>query len=69
MNAFEAILYAAYLCMKIASVKGPTVVHGSQEAARRAEENWTDSRAIHNIDKAEAHQQHKYIRDKAASVD
>jgi hypothetical protein len=44
-------------------------VHGSQEAARRAEGNWTDSRAIHNIDEAEVHQQHKYIRDKAASAD
>ena len=28
-----------------------------------------DSRAIHNIDEAEAHQRHKYIRDKAASAD
>jgi hypothetical protein len=28
-----------------------------------------DFRAIHNIDEDEAHQQHKYIRDKAASVD
>jgi hypothetical protein len=44
-------------------------VHGSQEAVRRAEENWIDSRAIHNIDEVEAHQQHKCIRDKAASVD
>jgi hypothetical protein len=44
-------------------------VHGSQEAARRAEGKWTDSRAIHNIDVAEAHEQHKYIRDKVASVD
>jgi hypothetical protein len=25
--------------------------------------------AIHNIDKAKAHQEHKYIRDKAASTD
>jgi hypothetical protein len=48
---------------------GPIVVHGSQEAARKAEGNWTDSRAIHNIDKDEAHQQHKYIRDKAVSAD
>jgi hypothetical protein len=37
--------------------------------ARRAEGNWMDSRAIHNIDEAEAHQQHKYIKDKAASAD
>jgi hypothetical protein len=44
-------------------------VHGSQKAARRAKGNWMDSRAIHNIDEAKAHQQHKYIRDKAASVD
>jgi hypothetical protein len=44
-------------------------VHGSQEAARRAEENWTDSKAIHNIDEVEAHQQYKRKRDKATSVD
>jgi hypothetical protein len=54
--------------MKIQSDQGPIAVHGCQEAARRAEGNWTDSRAIHNIDEAEAHQQHKYIRDKAASA-
>jgi hypothetical protein len=69
LNAFEAILHPAYLCMKIPSDQDPIVVHGSQEAARRAEGNWMDSRAIHNIDEVEAHQQHKYIRDKAASTD
>jgi hypothetical protein len=69
LNAFETILNPAYLCMKIPSDQGPIVVHGSQEAAIRAEGNWTDSRAIHNIDEVEAHQQHKYIRDKAASTD
>jgi hypothetical protein len=69
LNAFESILHPAYLCMKIPSDQGPIAVHGSQEAARRDEENWADSRAIHNIDEAEAHQQHKYIRDKAALAD
>jgi hypothetical protein len=69
LNAFEAILHPAYLCMKIPSDKGPIAVHGSQVAARRAKGNWTDSRAIHNIDEVEAHQQHKHIRDKAASAD
>jgi hypothetical protein len=69
LNAFEAILHPAYLCMKIPSDQGPIAIHGSQEAARRAEGNWTNSRAIHNIDEAKAHQQHKYIRDKAASAD
>jgi hypothetical protein len=69
LNAFEAILHPAYLCMKISSDQGPIAVHGSQEAARRAKGNWTYSRAIHNIDEAKAHQQHKYIRDKFASVD
>jgi hypothetical protein len=44
-------------------------VHGSQEAARRAEGNWTDSKAIHNIDETEAHQQYKHKRDKATSAD
>jgi hypothetical protein len=56
LNAFEAILHPAYLCMKIPSDQGPIAVHGSQEAARKAEGNWTDLKAIHNIDEAEAHQ-------------
>jgi hypothetical protein len=54
LNAFKAILHPAYLCMKIPSKHGPIAVHGSQEAARRAEVNWIDSKAIHNIDGAEA---------------
>jgi hypothetical protein len=45
LNSFEAILRPAYLCMKIPSDQGPIAVHGSHEAARRAEGNWT-SRAI-----------------------
>jgi hypothetical protein len=69
LNAFEEILHPAYLCMKIPSEQGPIVVHGSQEAARRAEGSWTDSKAIHNIDEAEAHQQYKHKREKATSAD
>jgi hypothetical protein len=69
LNAFEAILHPTYLCMKIPSEQGPIAVHGSQEAARRAKGNWTDSKAIHNIDEVEACQQYKYKREKAASVD
>jgi hypothetical protein len=42
--------------MKIPSDQGPIAVHGSQEAARRTKGNWTDLKAIHNIDEAEAHQ-------------
>jgi hypothetical protein len=38
-------------------------------AARRAEGNWMDSKAIHNIDEAEAHQQYKHKREKAALAD
>jgi hypothetical protein len=38
LNAFEAILHPAYLCMKIPSEQGPIAIHGSQEAARKAEE-------------------------------
>jgi hypothetical protein len=44
-------------------------IHGSQEAARRAEGNWTDSKAIHNIDGAEASEQCKFRREKVASAD
>jgi hypothetical protein len=69
LNAFEAILHSAYLYMKITSEQGPIVVHGSQEAARRAEGSWTDSKAIHNIDGAEACLQYKHKRDKATSAD
>jgi hypothetical protein len=39
LNAFEARLHPAYLCMKIPFDPGPIDVHGSQEAARRAEGN------------------------------
>jgi hypothetical protein len=59
LNAFEAILHPVYLCMKIPSEQGPIVVHGS----------WTDSKAIHNINEAKAHQQYKHKREKAASAD
>jgi hypothetical protein len=69
LNAFEAILHPAYLCMKIPSEQGPISIHGSQEAARRAERSWTDSKAIHNIDGAEACQQYKHKREKATSAD
>jgi hypothetical protein len=67
LNAFEVVLHPAYLCMKKPSDQGPIAMHGSQEASRRAKGNWTDSKAIHNIDEVEAHQKH--IRDKAASMD
>jgi hypothetical protein len=69
LNAFEAILHPTYLCMKIPSKQGPIVVHGSQEAARRAKGSWKDSKDIHNIDEAEAYQQYKHKREKAASAD
>jgi hypothetical protein len=68
LNAFEAILHPAYLCMKIPLEQGPIAVHGSQEATRRAEGSWTDSKAIHNIDET-AYQQYKHKREKAASAD
>jgi hypothetical protein len=68
LNAFEAILHPAYLCMKIPSDQGPIAIHGSQEAARKAGGNWIDSKAIHNIDGAEACEQYKYRREKAASA-
>jgi hypothetical protein len=39
LNAFKAVLHLVYLCMKIPSDQGPIVVHGSQEASRRAKGN------------------------------
>jgi hypothetical protein len=38
-------------------------------SCRRAEGSWTDSKAIHNIDEAEAYQQYKHKREKAALAD
>ena len=55
--------------MKIPLEQGRIIVHGNQEAAKRAEGSWTDSKAIHNIDEAEAYQQYKHKREKAASAD
>jgi hypothetical protein len=52
LNAFEAILHPTYLCIKILSEQGPIAIHGSQKAAKKVEGNWTDSKAIHNIDGA-----------------
>jgi hypothetical protein len=46
LNAFEAILHSTYLCMKISSNQGSITVHRSQEAARRAKGNWTDSKSF-----------------------
>jgi hypothetical protein len=69
LNAFEAILHPAYLCLKMPSNQGPIAIHGSQEAARKAKGNWTDSKAIHNIDGAKACEHYKYRREKAASAD
>jgi hypothetical protein len=57
LNAFEGMLHPTYLCIKIPSNQGPISVYGSQEAARRAEGNWTNSKAIHNIDEVEVQQQ------------
>jgi hypothetical protein len=69
LNAFEAILHPAYLCMKIPSEQGLIAVYGSQEAAWRAEGSWIDSKAIHNIDEVKAYQQYKHKREKVASAD
>jgi hypothetical protein len=69
LNAFEAILHPAYLCMKIPSEQWPIAVHGIQEATRMAEGSWTDSKAIHNIDGAKVCHQYKLKREKAASAD
>jgi hypothetical protein len=55
--------------MKIPLDQGPIAIHGSQEAAKRAEGNWIDSKEIHNIDGVEACEQYKFRREKAASAD
>jgi hypothetical protein len=59
LNGFEIILDLAYLCMKIPSNQGPISVNGSQEAARRVEGSWIDSKSIHNIEEAIAHAHNK----------
>jgi hypothetical protein len=68
LNAFEAVLHPAYLCMKIPSNQGPISIYGSQEAARKAKGNWTDSKAMPNIDETEAQSQKKHIRYNTASA-
>jgi hypothetical protein len=55
--------------MKIPSEQRPIVIHESHEAARRAEGSWTDLKAIHNIDEAEAYQQYQHKREKTASAE
>jgi hypothetical protein len=55
--------------LQIPLEQGPIAIHGSQEAARKAEGNWTDSKAIHNIDGTEACEHYTYRREKAASTD
>jgi hypothetical protein len=68
LNAFEAILHPAYLCMKIPSERAYCCSRESR-SCRRAKGSRTDSKTIHNIDEAEAYQQYKYKREKAASAD
>jgi hypothetical protein len=55
IECFQSDTRPSYLCIKISPNQGSIVVHGSQEATRMTEGNWTDSRAIHNIYKAKAH--------------
>jgi hypothetical protein len=54
LNVFEAVLYLAYLCMKIPNNQGVISVYGSQEAARRAEGTLQEPKIVHNIDEAKA---------------
>jgi hypothetical protein len=54
LNIFEAILHPTYLCMNVPSNHGPIFIYGSQETTRRAEGSWIGSKAIYNIDEAEA---------------
>ena len=51
LNVFEAVLYLAYLCMKIPNNQGVISVYGSQEAARRAEGTLQEPKVVYNIDK------------------
>jgi hypothetical protein len=70
-NAFEAVLHLAYLCMKIPSNQGIISVYRSQEAARRSEGTWQESKAIHNIDesKVQAQAQGKQVKQNVVSID
>jgi hypothetical protein len=57
LNVFEAVLHSTYLCMKITSNKEVISVHGSQEAARRAEGTLQEPKIVYNIDEDEAQSQ------------
>jgi hypothetical protein len=61
LNAFEAILHPAYLCMKIPSEQGPIAIHGSQCHTRflegkpnanhvRARISYSRTQQLHNMD-------------------
>ena len=67
LNAFEAILYQIYLCMKIPSNQGPFSVYGSQEATRRAEGSWVDPRPSTTLIKSKLN--HKQVKEKTVSAD
>jgi hypothetical protein len=66
LNAFEVILHSAYFYRKIPSNQGIISVYGSQEATRRAEGTWVESKSIHNIDETRAQAQNKQVKEKEA---
>jgi hypothetical protein len=70
-NTFEAVLYSAYLCMKIPNNQGVISVYGSQEAARRAEGTLQEPKIVYNIVEAEVKIQEstKSLKEKTSSVD
>jgi hypothetical protein len=47
LNAFEAILHPAYLCMKIPSEQGPIAIHEVRKLPERLKEiGWTQKTSI-----------------------
>ena len=57
LNIFEVVLHSSYICMKIPRNQGAISVHGSQEAARRAEGTPQEPKIFYNIDEVEAQAQ------------
>ena len=54
LNAFEVATHSAYLCMKMPGPNGVITIFGSQDDARRAENNWSPGdRKVNNIEVGE----------------
>jgi hypothetical protein len=69
LNAFEADTSSSISMHEDTFGTRANCCSWESRSCRKAEGNWTDSKAIHNIDGAEACEQYRYKREKSASAD